>query len=154
MRSKSARFVPIVKSARLAIANKNGEDLGQVQTFVVDVRERLIAFALVSFGVFKGISDKWFALPWVSLEWNPGLEKLILDMPEEVVKNAPGMNKDKWFEEIDRWRDRGELKTIDRYYTYYGFSSYLNIVKQMIEKKGGVKLQLNLELTRTPPVSF
>lgn len=56
--SKSVRFVPTIKLMQYGVVNKKGQDMGQVQTFVVDMREGLVAFALVSFGGFLGISDK------------------------------------------------------------------------------------------------
>ena len=64
MSSKSARFVPSIRLSHYDVVNKKGDNLGEVQTFVVDMKEGLIAFALVAFGGFLGITDKWFALPW------------------------------------------------------------------------------------------
>jgi uncharacterized protein YegP (UPF0339 family) len=146
--SKSARFVPSVRLAQYDVVNKKGEDMGQVQTFVVDMREGLIAFALVAFGGFLGISDKWFALPWVALEWHPGTMKFILDMPESVLINAPGMDKDKWLEEIDKWQDGKDLESLDRYYTYFGYDSYLGIVQKMVEKRGRLKVAAKFEINK------
>lgn len=148
MSSKSARFVPSIRLAQYDVVNKKGEDMGQVQTFIVDMHEGLIAFALVAFGGFLGITDKWFALPWVALEWHPKTMKFILDMPEEVLKNAPGMDKDKWLEEIDTWQEGEDLKTLDRYYTYYGYSSYLGIVQKMVEKRGRHKPMAKFEVNK------
>ena len=148
MSSKSARFVPSVRLAQYDVVNKKGEDMGQVQTFVVDMREGLIAFALVAFGGFLGITDKWFALPWVALEWHPDTMKFVLDMPEEVLKNAPGMDKEKWLEEIDRWQEGKDLQLVDYYYTYYGYSSYLGIVQKMVEKRGRHKVAAKFEINK------
>jgi uncharacterized protein YegP (UPF0339 family) len=148
MTSKSARFVPSVRLEQYDVVNKKGEDMGQVQTFVIDMHEGLIAFALVAFGGFLGITDKWFALPWVALEWHPQTMKFILDMPEEVLKNAPGMHKDKWLEEIDKWQEGKDLETLDRYYTYYGYDSYLGIVQKMIAKRGRRKVAAKFEINK------
>jgi uncharacterized protein YegP (UPF0339 family) len=148
MGSKSARFVPSVRLAQYDVVNKKGEDMGQVQTFVIDMREGLVAFALVAFGGILGIDDKWFALPWVALEWHPQTMRFILDMPEEVLKNAPGMDKNKWLEEIDKWQEGEDLKTLDRYYTYYGYSSYMGIVQKMIEKRGRRKVAAKFEINK------
>jgi hypothetical protein len=115
MSSKSARFVPSI-GLEYDVVNKKGDDIGQMQTFVVDMREGLIAFALVAFRGVLDISDQWFALPWGALKWHPETMKFILDMPEEVLKNAPGMHKDKWLEDIDKWQNEEDLVLIDRYY--------------------------------------
>jgi len=148
MGSKSARFVPSVRLEQYDVVNKKGEDMGQVQTFVIDMREGLIAFALVAFGGFLGITDKWFALPWVALEWHPKTMKFILDMPEAVLRNAPGMDKDKWLEEIDTWQEGKDLELVDRYYTYYGYDSYLGIVQKMVAKRGRRKVAAKFEINK------
>lgn len=151
MSSKSARFVPSVRLAQYDVVNKKGDDMGQVQTFVVDMQEGLIAFALVAFGGFLGITDKWFALPWAALEWHPETKKLILDMPETVLKDAPGMDKDKWLEEIDKWQDEKDLELLDRYYTSHGYEAYLGIVQKGITNIGShkpdVKFEINKDVT-------
>ena len=145
---KSVRFVPTIKLKQNDVVNKKGQDMGQVQTFVVDMREGLIAFALVAFGGFLGISDKWFALPWAALKWHPETMKFILDMPEEVLKNAPGMHKDKWLEEIDRWQEENDLELLDRYYTHYGYESYLGIVQQRVTKIGKHKVDAKFQIDK------
>ena len=148
MSSKSARFVPSIRLAQYDVVNKKGDDMGQVQTFVVDMREGLIAFALVAFGGFLGVTDKWFALPWAALKWHPETMKFILDMPEEILKDAPGMDKDKWLEEIDRWQDEKDLELLDRYYTSHGYESYLGIVQQRITKLGSHKPDAKFEISK------
>jgi uncharacterized protein YegP (UPF0339 family) len=153
MVSKSARFVPSVRLAQYDVVNKKGEDMGQVQTFVVDMREGLIAFALVSFGGFLGITDKWFAMPWAALEWHPKTQKFILDMPEKVLKDAPGMDKDKWLEEIDKWQKEEDLELLDSYYTRYGYESYRGIVQQ-VKTRGRRKVDAKFELNKDVAGAF
>jgi uncharacterized protein YegP (UPF0339 family)/sporulation protein YlmC with PRC-barrel domain len=148
MSSKSARFVPSVRLAQYDVVNKKGDDMGQVQTFVVDMREGLIAFALVAFGGFLGITDKWFAIPWAALKWHPETMRFILDMPEEVLKNAPGMHKDKWLEEIDKWQKETDLELLDRYYTSHGYESYQGIVQKRITKIGSYKPDAKFEINK------
>jgi uncharacterized protein YegP (UPF0339 family) len=148
MTSKSKRFVPSVRLARYNVVNKKGDDMGTVETFVVDMREGLIAFALVAFGGFLGITDKWFAMPWAALKWHPQTEKFILDMPEEVLKNAPGMDKDKWLEEIDRWQKEQDLEILDHYYTSHGYEPYFGIVQKRITEMGNRKPDAKFEIDK------
>lgn len=150
MTSKSARFVSSNELAMYDVYNKKGEPMGQVMRFVIDMNEGLIAFALVAFKGFLNFvtNDKWFAMPWVALEWHPESRQFILDMPEEVLKNSPGMDKDKWLEEIDSWQEGEDLKSLDRYYTYYGYGSYLGIVQKMVEKRGNHKPAAKFEINK------
>jgi len=98
---QSARFIPTNRLRQYDVVNTKGQDLGQVQTFVVDMVARRIAFVIVSFEGFMGISDKWFAMPLDILTWSIEKKNFILDMSEEVLKEAPGMDKNKWPDEID-----------------------------------------------------
>lgn len=146
--SNSVRFVPTLRLKRYDVVNKQGQDMGQLQTFVVDMREGLIAFALVSFGGILGISDKWFAMPWAALKWHPETTTFILDMPDEVLKNAPGMDKDKWLEEIDKWQGEKDLELLDHYYTHHGYASYKGIVQQAETKMGRQKVDAKFEISK------
>jgi uncharacterized protein YegP (UPF0339 family)/sporulation protein YlmC with PRC-barrel domain len=148
MGSESARFVPSVRLAQYDVVNEKGKDMGQVQTFVVDMREGLIAFALVAFGGILGITDKWFALPWAALKWHPETKKFILNMTENVLKEAPGMDKDKWLEEIDRWQEEKDLELVDHYYTSHGYESYLGIVQKRITNLGNLKPDAKFEINK------
>jgi uncharacterized protein YegP (UPF0339 family)/sporulation protein YlmC with PRC-barrel domain len=148
MSSKSARFVPSSRLEQYDVVNKKGDDMGQMQNFVMDMREGLIAFALVSFGGFLGITDKWFAIPWAALEWHPKTMRFILNMSEDVLKNAPGMDKDKWLEEIDKWQEEKDLELLDRYYTSHGYESYMGIVQKRITKIGDHKPDAKFEINK------
>jgi sporulation protein YlmC with PRC-barrel domain len=109
---QQSRFIPTNRLAQYDVVNEKGQDLGQVQNFVIDMVTGRVAFAIVSFvtrdgkqilgekGIF-GLSDKWFAVPWEILAWRPDKNKFLLDIKREVLEKAPGMNKDKWMDEID-----------------------------------------------------
>ena len=151
---KSVRFVPTIRLQQYGVVNKKGQDMGQVQTFVVDMHVGLIAFALVAFGGFLGITDKWFALPWSALKWHPETMKFVLNMPEEVLKNAPGMHKDKWVEEIEKWQKEKDLELVDRYYTSHGYESYLGVVQETITKRGKHKVDAKFEINKDKAGEF
>jgi uncharacterized protein YegP (UPF0339 family) len=69
-------------------------------------------------------------------------------MKEEVLKEAPGMEKDKWLEEIDRWQAETDLQLLDHYYTSHGYESYLGIVQQKITKVGSHKPDAKFEISK------
>ena len=117
----SSRFIPTDRLEQFNVVNDKGQDLGQVQNFVIDMVAGRIAFAIVSFvsrggkekqgerGIF-GLSEKWFAVPWEIMAWRPEKKKFFLDIDREVLLKAPGMDKDKWMEEIDlEWLAKNSL---------------------------------------------
>jgi sporulation protein YlmC with PRC-barrel domain len=112
-----SRFIPTNRLERYDLVNEQGQDLGQVQNFVIDMQAGRIAFVIVAFGGMLGISDKWFAVPWEIMTWSPEKRKFMVDMPQNVLEKAPGMNKDKWMEEINSdW--------LAKCYLHYGLAPY------------------------------
>jgi sporulation protein YlmC with PRC-barrel domain len=114
---KSTRFIPTNRLEQYDVVNQRGQDMGQVQNFVVDMVVGRIAFAIVSFEGFLGISDKWFAMPWDILTWSVADKKFILDMTKEALEKAPGMDKSKWPDEIN-------FELIARSYHHFGVAPY------------------------------
>jgi sporulation protein YlmC with PRC-barrel domain len=98
---QSTRFISANRLKQYDVINKIGQDMGQVQSFVIDMVAGRIAFVVVSFEGFLGISDKWFAMPWAILTWSDENKKFILDMPKADLEKAPGMDKNKWPDNID-----------------------------------------------------
>ena len=148
MNKKAARFVSSNRLQQYDVVNRKGEDMGQVQNFVVDMNEGLIAFAIVAFGGFLGITDKWFAIPWTALEWRPEKQDFVISMSEEILKDAPGMDKDTWMEEIAKWQEDQDLEVLDRYYTSHGYESYKGIVQRRITKLGRHKPDAKFEINK------
>ena len=114
---ESTRFIPTNRLKQYDVINKKGQDMGQAQTFVVDMLAGRIAFVVVSFEGFLGISDKWFAMPWEILKWSVDNKKFILDMTKESLEKAPGMDKDKWPDEIN-------FDLIAKAYSHFGVAPY------------------------------
>ena len=86
------------------VVNTAGENLGQVQNLMLDMTTGQIAFVIVSFGGFLGISDKWFAIPWEAMTYSPEKKHLVLNVSKDKLKEAPGMDKAHWQEEVDtKW---------------------------------------------------
>ena len=78
------------------VLNRAGEPLGNLKELVIDLEDGHIAYAVLSFGGFIGMGDKLFAIPWEALMLEPRDQTFILDVDKEVLKNAPGFDKDHW----------------------------------------------------------
>jgi sporulation protein YlmC with PRC-barrel domain len=112
-----SNIIPTHRLVAYNVVNPSGEDLGQVQDFMLDMKRGRIAFVVVSFGGILGLTDKWFALPWEILDWSPEIKKFILNMPREILKQAPGLDKRKWPQEID-------LSWLSACYAHFGCAPY------------------------------
>ena len=112
-----SRFIPTTRLERYDVVNKKGEDMGQVQTFIVDMVTGRITLAVVAFGGFLGLTDKWVAFPFERLAWRPRDNKFLLNVPRQAVENAKGINK-------DTWPKRVTAKWLENVYAKYGCSPY------------------------------
>ena len=99
------------------VRNPQGENLGEIKDFMIDIDNGNIVYAVLSFGGFLGIGDKLFAIPWEGLQVDTSNECFVLDVTREQLDNAPGFDKDNWPSTPDR-------QFINRVYTHYGYEPY------------------------------
>jgi sporulation protein YlmC with PRC-barrel domain len=78
------------------VYNHDGEDLGDVKNMMIDMASGRIAYAVVSFGGFLGMGDKLFAVPWAALTLDTVNKRFTLAVSKDVLKDAPGFDKDHW----------------------------------------------------------
>ncbi len=80
-----------------SVCNAQGEDLGEIEDLMIDVRsDGRIEYAVLSFGGFLGLGEKYFAIPMSQLSADRDDEKIILNVDKDRLKNAPGFDKDNW----------------------------------------------------------
>jgi hypothetical protein len=63
---------------------------------MVDTTNGTIQYAVLSFGGWLGMGDKLFAVPWNAMRLDTANHCLVLDVPKERLKDAPGFDKDNW----------------------------------------------------------
>ncbi len=78
------------------VYNNDAEDLGDIKEFMIDMASGKIAYAVLSFGGVMGIGDKLFAVPWAALELDTVNKRFTLNVPKDVLKEAPGFDQDRW----------------------------------------------------------
>ena len=101
------------------VVNAKGEQLGSIKELMIDLDDGQIAYVVLSFGGFLGLGDKLFAIPLEALTFDTGEHTVILDLNKEVLRNAPGFDKDHWPDNAQY--EAGWLLDI---YEYYGYSPY------------------------------
>ena len=99
------------------VVDAQGENIGEIEEIMLDVRSGRIAYAVMSVGGFLGIGEKYFAVPWHALTMDTDNHRFILDIDKERLRNAPGFDKEHWPTMADpRWA--GDL------HAYYGSRPY------------------------------
>jgi sporulation protein YlmC with PRC-barrel domain len=99
------------------VVNLQNEDLGKIEHLMIDLGTGRIAYAVLSFGGFLGMGDKLFAIPWSALTVDTLEKRFILQVDKELLKRAPGFDKEQWPNMADRaWGTQ--------VFKYYGAKPY------------------------------
>jgi hypothetical protein len=78
------------------VYNTDGEDLGDVKEFMIDMVTGKVAYAVLSFGGVLGLGDKLFAVPWAALKLDTLNHRFTLSVLKSALKDAPGFDKAHW----------------------------------------------------------
>jgi hypothetical protein len=118
---KAARYTDIVPAKKTVIGsnvvNTKNEDLGKIEDLVLDAGAGRIAYAVLSFGGFLGMGDKYFAIPWNAFRFDLAEKRAVLNVDKKLLENAPGFDKDKWPNMADSTWGTGIFK-------HYGYVPY------------------------------
>lgn len=96
---KLARYKDIVPAKTVigsTVVNANYEDLGKIEDLVLDAGAGRIAYAVLSFGGFLGMGDKYFAIPWNGFQFHLAEKRIVLNVDKKLLEKAPGFDKNNW----------------------------------------------------------
>ena len=94
------------------VKDPSGRKIGEVEDVMLDKESNNIMFAVVGFGGFLGMAEKYHPLPWSSLEFNEDENAYIVNYTKEQLQGAPVGSID------ELTRDDGVMYR-ERSYTYY-----------------------------------
>lgn len=99
------------------------ENIGEIQDLMINLQNGQIEYAVLSFGGFLGIGDKYFAIPVEALKYSTKNREITLDINKETLKNAPGFDK-------DNWPTEASPEFIQSVYKHYGFEPHREHVRR------------------------
>ena len=98
-----------------SVYNRTGESLGTVDHVMIDKLTGQVAYAVMSFGGFLGIGEKYHPLPWGVLDYEVSKGGYVVDIDKRTLEGAPIYESN----DAERWGDRGWRKRVDDYYLPY-----------------------------------
>jgi sporulation protein YlmC with PRC-barrel domain len=94
-----------------------GNKIGTIEDVILDKQSNSILFAVVGFGGFLGMAEKYHPLPWASLDYDESRGAYVVDFTKDQLQAAPAGSID------ELTRDDG-LQFRDRVYDYYKAPRY------------------------------
>ncbi len=107
----SGRLIAASKVNGTNVYNPAGEKLGSVYDVMLDKISGRTEYAILSFGGFLGIGDKYHPLPWNQLKYDTGQGGYVVNLDRSRLEGAPAYAAS----EMSLWDER-RGRDIDAYY--------------------------------------
>jgi sporulation protein YlmC with PRC-barrel domain len=99
------------------VKSPQGEDIGKIEEIMIDMEVGRVAYAILSFGGFLGLGNKWVPVPWNALTLQSDEKILVLSIEKEKIEKAPNFDPSTLPDLANRqW---GAV-----IHTYYGYPPY------------------------------
>jgi sporulation protein YlmC with PRC-barrel domain len=100
-----------------AVHDKSGNKIGEIEDVILDKLSNNIMFAVVSFGGFLGLGEKYHPIPWSTLKYDKPKGSYLVDFTKEQLQAAPAAD----LEDLTR-NDGQDFR--NRAYDYYKAPRY------------------------------
>jgi sporulation protein YlmC with PRC-barrel domain len=94
-----------------------GKKIGEIEDVILDKQSNNVMFAVVSFGGFLGMAEKYHPVPWASLDYDEGENAYVVNFTEQQLRNAPS-------DSIDELTRNDGLAYRNRTFEYYHVPHY------------------------------
>ena len=106
------REMRLSKLIDMDVENAQGQEIGEIRDVVVDANNGRVHYAVLEYGGFLGMGKKLFPFPLSKFRVTADGDELVLDVPEDRLRKAPGFDRSKWPD----WNAPGYRGTVDQYY--------------------------------------
>jgi len=113
--ASSATAAALISSERVTgtnVFNRKGEKLGSIEAMLIDKHTGHVCFAVMSFGGFLGIGERYHQLPWTGLSYDTETSGYVVNISREHLKDAPSYSR----EELNSFDYDSQAASIDGYY--------------------------------------
>ncbi len=108
------RLIASDKVEGTEVFGRDGQRIGAVYNFMVDKVTGRVAYAVISFGGFLGLGERFFPLPWAALTYDPGRGGYVVDVDRDTLDRAPSFARGE-----DPFRDPEHRRNV---FGFYGFN--------------------------------
>ena len=78
-----------------SVKNSAGQKIGQIEDIVLDKMSNNIVYAVVGFGGFLGVNEKFHPVPWSALDYVESEDSYVVPFTKDELKMAPADSLDK-----------------------------------------------------------
>jgi sporulation protein YlmC with PRC-barrel domain len=89
-----------------AVKDKTGSKIGVIEDVVLDKQSNNIMFAVVGFGGFLGMNEKYHPLPWETLDYDDDSGAYLVSYSKEQLEAAPAGSIEELTQNDGQFRER------------------------------------------------
>lgn len=109
---ETTRLIAAEKVNGTSVYNRQGEHLGTIEDVMLDKVSGRVAYAVMGFGGFLGIGERYHPLPWSVLSYDTRMGGYVVDLDRDRLQGAPTFGAG---EDVD-WNDRNFGQRVSDYY--------------------------------------
>jgi sporulation protein YlmC with PRC-barrel domain len=102
------------------VYGSDGEKIGKVEDVAIDKVSGRVAYAILAFGGFMGIGERYHPVPWSMLRYDVEKRGYVIPCLAAELESAPSFEAD----ELSGWNDTDSRIDIYRFYTPFGATPY------------------------------
>jgi hypothetical protein len=92
---ENAAVISAGKVTGTAVYNTAGEHLGEIHDVMLDKRSGKIAYAVMSFGGFLGLGERYHPLPWATLKYDTRQGGYVVGVTIDQLKGATYVRRER-----------------------------------------------------------
>jgi sporulation protein YlmC with PRC-barrel domain len=100
-----------------SVYNAQGDKIGTIHDLMLDKRGGRVAYAVMSFGGFLGIGEKYHPLPWHVLSYDENQGGYNIGLTDEQLRNAPSYSQN----QLSSFGTDEDDELVGRYYGGLGY---------------------------------
>jgi len=112
VREETPQLIAAQKVNGTPVYNRGGERLGTIEDLMLDKQSGHVAYAVMSFGGFLGIGERYHPLPWSVLTYDVAQGGNVVDLDRDRLEGAPSFAAN----ENPDWSSRDWGRQVDDYY--------------------------------------
>jgi hypothetical protein len=112
--NESANLISADRVKGTAVYDTNREKIGTIDSVMLTKQSGKVAYAIMSFGGFLGMGEKYHPLPWDMLDYDTDLDGYLVPTAGAALKDAPAYEREML--EHDATRPSNWRQDTDTYY--------------------------------------
>jgi len=102
----SSRVISAKRVNGTPVYSQTGDRLGEIDDIMIEKRSGEVVYAIMSFGGWLGIGEKFHPLPWQVLHYDTASNGYVVNLDKDALQKAPHYSRDEISDDDSAWREK------------------------------------------------